>query len=334
MTPQCFIELRKTAARGTDSIIADIMRHLHTRQHLGKAVIVSDDPITVLAAARKQWLKLSRSLQRRRASTLNADKILKYTHTITRMQRMRFTVKSPLEQPDGDVYFLAATDLTVMPVHCWSVYTICNISEETASGIIRQLPADALIIDYQQSPRWQKLGLKLKRTLERRVAAQWRQVDTFLRSHRIDTSKLMEDGVHNVETMDDALDTLLGGYAPQFLQIAGEFQRALELARPLRLTKEVRALYDSLVLLAHRVQALTPGAFARQFLEVYDENDTFFLYDPARTRRHLIGSESLTEAFHRHTHAGRHHLARSLQNLAGTAATAHLGHTHKIKLPS
>src|SRR5882762_3070435 len=72
---KCYFELRKQSARGTESIIADMMRHLHTRQHLGKALVICDHPLVVLSAARKQWLKLSRIIQKQRASTLNADKI-------------------------------------------------------------------------------------------------------------------------------------------------------------------------------------------------------------------------------------------------------------------
>src|SRR6476660_4446110 len=91
-----YLESRKALARGTDSLAADIMRHLHTRQHLGSAVIICEQPVGMLSAGRKQWLKLSRSLQKQRAGTLNADKILKYTHTITRMQHMGFSAKTPL----------------------------------------------------------------------------------------------------------------------------------------------------------------------------------------------------------------------------------------------
>jgi hypothetical protein len=312
-TPTCFIEVRKSAARGTDSIVADAMRHLHCRQHLGKAVIVCGDPTAVLSAARKQWLKLSRSLQKRRASTLNADKILKYTHTITRMQHMRFSPKSPLEQPDADVYFLHPNDLSVVPVNCWSIYLMERLDSETALQVLYQLPNEALIIDYHQSPEWEKKGLHAKKVLESRVSTQWRQVHRFLDDHHIQADQLIIDGVHNIEAMDDALDVLLSGYAQKFLQVASEFQRSLELARPLRLTQKVRSEYDSLVLLAHRVQALTPGAFAHHFLEVYDENDTFFLYDPSHTRKHLVGTETFAQAFARHKRAGRHHLARSLQ---------------------
>lgn len=316
MITKCYFELRKPAARGTDSIIADTMRHLNTRQHLGKTVVVCDQPAVTLSAARKQWLKLSRSLQKQRSSTLNADKIIKYTHTITRMQRMLFTTKNPLEQPDGEVYFLQPDELALMPVHCWSLYIMASIRDKDARLLLRELPAEALIIDYRGSKMWQRLGLEPKKALEARVTGQWRQVQQYLLGHDIDVTKLIVDGIHNAGAMDDALDTLLGGHSHKFLQVANEFQRALELARPLRLKKEVRSAYDSLSLLAHRVQALSPGAFSQHFLETYNEDDTFFLYDAARTRKHLTGGETLSEAYARHTKAGRHNLAKSLRDLA------------------
>jgi hypothetical protein len=316
MTASCYIELRKSAARGTDSTIADAMRHLHTRQHLGKTVIIHTYPAAILSPARKQWLKLTRSLQRQRSSTLNADKILKYTHGITRMQRMRFSAKTPLEQPDGDVYFLAPDELLTMPLSCWTVYVLCELDAKVAENMLLQLPRDALVVDYLQARVWETLELRPKRILETRVTRQWRQVVAFLHSHNIDVSQLAAEELRDIDAMDEALDSLLGGHTHTFLQEASDFQRALELARPLRLTKPQRTAYDALILLGHRVQALTPGAFVHQFLEVYGENDTFFLYDPTHTRKQILGGQTLSEAFRRHSVAGRYNLARAIQALA------------------
>jgi hypothetical protein len=318
---KCYIELRKSSARGTDSAIADVMRHLHARQHLGKTVIICEQPAFALSAGRKQWLKLSRALQKQRSSTLNADKILKYTHTIARMQHMHFSAKSPLERPNADIYFLHPSLATVMPIHCWSVYVLCPITTNGARAMITQLPAEALIVDYTQSSALQNSGLAPKKLLEARVATKWRQVQDFLHNYDIDITQLIVDDLYNIEAMDDALDTLLSGPSYRFLDIANDFQRALELARPLRLGKTTRSSYDTLVLLAHRIQALSPGAYSQHFLETYNENDTFFLYDAARTRQKLLVSgETLSEAYLRHIRAGRPHLARSLQALVENSA--------------
>jgi hypothetical protein len=308
---KCYFELRKQSAKGTDSIAADIMRHLHTRQHLGKVVILSDQPVALLAASRKQWLKLSRMIQKQRSSTLNADKILKYTHTITHMQHMRFTSKTALQDPEADVYFLAKDGCQTMPLHCYSIYVTCELDNEVARNMIDQLPSEALMIDYLHHMHWATFGLQSKVFLEEQVASEWRQVQQLLQTNNIDIKSLIQDGFHDIEAMDEALDTLLS-MSHRFLRIANEFQRALELARPLRIQRSVRQQYDSLVLLAYRVQALSPGAFTQHFLESYNEDDTFFLYDIHRRSLFPI-TESLEAAVLRHRAAGRHHLATALQ---------------------
>lgn len=310
---KCYFELRKQSAKGTDSVAADIMRHLHTRQHLGKAVVISDQPVALLAASRKQWLKLARTIQKQRASTLNADKILKYTHTITHMQHMRFTAKPALQDPEADIYFLDQSTCETMPLHCYSIYFTAKLKDDAARNIIEQLPSEALMIDYRQDMRWAKLGLQSKVVLEEQVASEWRQVQQLLKANNISIGTLIQDGFHDIEAMDDALDTLLG-MSHRFLRIANEFQRALELARPLRIQRTVRQQYDSLVLLAYRVQALSPGAFTQHFLESYNEDDTFFLYDIGK-QYFAASGEPLEAAMLRHRAAGRRHLAKALHQV-------------------
>jgi hypothetical protein len=65
------------------------------------------------------------------------------------------------------------------------------------------------------------------------------------------------------------------------------------------------------VLLAHGVQALSPDVFSQHFLETFNEDDTYFLYDPAKHTP--MYTETLAHAFARHMRAGRHNLARALQ---------------------
>lgn len=319
---KCYFELRTQSARGTDSIAADMMRHLHTRQHLGKVVIICDQPIAMLAAARKQWLKLTRTIQRQRASTLNADKILKYTHTITHMQHMRFSHKSPLDEPEADVYFIDTGNCQAMPAHCYTIYTTDNIDTRIAADMLEQLPSEALIVDYSHATRWATLGLQSKVVLESQVTSEWGQVRQFLASRHVSVADLMHEQHHNIELMDDALDTLLG-ISHQFLRIANEFQRALELARPLRISQTIRKEYDAVVLVAYRVQALSPGAFTQHFLETYNEDDTFFLYDIAK-QRFASNGETLRNTLERHTKAGRHNLANALKQHAMSAKVGSL----------
>lgn len=309
---QAYFEVRKSAGAGADSQAADMMRHLYTRQYLGKTLVVCSQPIGMVSAARKQWLRLSRSLQRQRASTLNADKILKYTHGIAHMQRLRFSSKLPLEQPETDAFFLVPDSLQNLPAQCLTVYIVVEMSTEQLAKLCEQLPTDALVVDYTNSIKWATLGLMPKKKIEANVAESWRQVKQFLREYRINITTLHKNDTQTVEAMDDALDTLLG-VSHRFLSVAGEFQRTLELARPMHINKPQRETYDTFILLAHRVQALTPGAFGRQFLQVYNEDDTYFLYDQGHEL--LLGpGESLEESHARHMRAGRKYLADALAN--------------------
>lgn len=310
---KCYFELRKQSARGTDSIAADIMRHLHARQHLGKAVVLCDQPAAMLAASRKQWLKLTRTIQRQRSSTLNADKILKYTHAITRMQHMRFSTKPPLDELEAEVYFLSVAAQPALPSHCYSLYLTNSLPEQVVPALLEQLPAEALVIDYAHTQSWAGMGLSPKIELEQRVAHDWGQVRKFLAAHAIEAKDLAQSSTLDIELMDNVLDTLLG-VSHQFLRVANEFQRSLELARPLRLGQSTRQEYDAVALLAYRIQALSPGAFTQRFLETYNEDDTFFLYDRGG-RRLLPGGEPLAATITRHVAAGRIRLAEAFRTV-------------------
>lgn len=307
---KCYYELRKKPANG-NGLSTDIMRHLNTRQHLGKAVVICDDPRGVLSAARKQWLRLTRHVQKQRAATLDADKILKYTHTVTHMQRMRFTAKTPLEESEADVFFLTPQMIADIPAQCLSAYLTTPLTMEQMHGLSDQLSPSALAVDYAHN-RWHKSGFLPKIELESQLSDQWGEIKHFLSTYHIEPVKLFNGQMHNVDAIDEALDILLGA-SQKFLGMARDFNHALELARPVKLTKNTRQQYDAVTLLAHRVQALTPGAFTQQFLETYSEDDTFFLHDAARGS---VVSESLSQTISRHLKAGRVRLAAAIQQTA------------------
>lgn len=320
-TTDIYLEQRKASGTSLrDNVTADITRHLYARQYLGKAVIFCEQPINTMSSARKQWLRLARSLQRQRSSTLNADKILKYTQGIAHMQHLHFSAKTPIESPSGDIFFVTDT-ATRLPAQCFTLYLTVAITKPQAQQLIAQLPQHAIIVDYLAQKIWKTTGVAPKKDLERGVTQEWRQVCQFLDAYGINARILQKDGIHNVEVMDNALDILLGR-SHAFLQTAGRFQRTLELARPIHLPKATREKYDAFVLLAHRVQALTPGAFGKQFLQVYNEDDTFFMYDLGKELL-LPDAAVLTAHLNRHRQAGRHHLAEALLALHSAKPLRH-----------
>jgi hypothetical protein len=223
---------------------------------------------------------------------------------------MRFTYKPPMEDPEADVYFLTPEQCVDLPLHCYSAYITVRNTAIPLEAFIARLPAEGLVVDYCHDIAWATHGLQTKASLEAQVTAEWQQVEQFLMRYDINAAKLIYKDMHDIEAMDDALDILLS-IPHRFMAIAYQFQRALELARPLRLNRDIRESYDAVVLLAHRVQALSPGAFTQQFLESYSEDDTFFLYDFSRDNHSLL-EESLPEMLTRHKAAGRPRLAQAL----------------------
>lgn len=275
---KAFFEHRVNDARGTSSQAADLTRHLHTRQYLGRTVVICEQPIAMLSAIRKQWLRLSRSIQYQRSATLNVDKLLKYTHTITRMQRMQFTTKSPSDLLDADVYCLRPDDVQYLPDECYTLYITVKIKRKQAEHIAHQLPEGALVIDYTKTDFWSHMGLLPKSAIEQAVTDSWKEVENFLERYKISPDMLFNVDTPDVEAMDDALDTLLG-VSKSFMALADNFHQTLALARPMQIGKTKRMKYDSLALLAHRVQALSPGEYTQRFLETYNEDDGQYFRD-------------------------------------------------------
>jgi len=284
-------------------LAADMMRHLHTRQYLGKVVVVCDSPFTTMRVARKQWLKLARNIQRQRASTVNTDKILRLAYTITHMQHLQFAAKSPHQNPEAHVFFITPEQWELIPLNCFTVYLASPLSGKAFHKVSHQLPNDALVVDYTgtQSPS----GLLAKHHLEARVTEKWHRMVDFFEKYEINIALLSEHQFTEVDALDNALDTLLSA-SHDFLRLASSFQHTYELAQPLLTPHGTQQEYNTVALLAYRVQALSPGILSGYMLRTYHEDETFFLHDvtantdPMEDRaifqHHLAGRTRLAQA--------------------------------------
>lgn len=306
---RCYFQLREKKTNQSTLLASDMMRHLHSRQYLGKALVICDSPFSLLRVARKQWLKLARTIQRQRSSTLNADKILRFTYAITHMQHMQFTAKSPFKQPEAHVFFCSAQDIPQLPLNCFTIYLIDSVDPDLLTKVIAQAPEAALFVDYDTN-QLERLDVTGKIALEGQVTAQWEKVAGFLESQDINVEALANSDFEHIDSVDNALDTLLG-ISHEFLRIASDFQHTVELAQPLRLDKHTQQLFNTVTLLAYRVQALTPGALSEYMLRTYHEENTFFLHDIIADLIPL--HESLLETIIRHQTAGRVRLALAIQ---------------------
>jgi hypothetical protein len=274
-----YYEIQELPAQPNPSVAANITFHLHARKHLGKAVVVVQNPIGLMSVVRKQWLRLTRAAQNQRASTLNADRILRLTYAITHMQRVTFAAKTPLEMPSAHIFFITPDQLAVMPHNCFSAYIAADVDARAMAGVINQMPNSSLVIDYTGALDMETLGLHPKKELSDQMAQEWQKAEAFLEDHNISMHDLVHGGVQYMDAVDKALDVLLNE-SHGFLQIASNFQHASMLAQPVKIANILQQQYEMLGLLAHRVQALSPGTFTLPVDDAFHEEEgTFFLHD-------------------------------------------------------
>lgn len=272
-----YLETRTTHL-STSSQSADLARHLLSRQHLGKTVVVCDKPVIDLSVTRKYWLKLSRALQKERASTLNAEKILQLTYDITHMQHMEFVAKPYREDPSADVFFITPDQLDHLPANCFSLYILAATSSEQLAEAARQLPNYGLVIDYTRNAQLASGPLLPKSEMDRLVPERWRQVEDFFAKIDIDLRQLTAD-MYRTEQLNEAIDVILNT-SSQFLHLANDFLELLRLAQPLHVTNTEHQMHELLSVLNRRISALTPGTLSQQFAQTLGD-DELALHDRA-----------------------------------------------------
>lgn len=279
---QLYYEARNLPHSPTPTLASDISRHLQNRQYLGRALVICDSPNAMLSAIRKQWFKATRYLLRQRASTLNAEEILRLTHALMHMQNLVFLgAKDPAEHPEGSVFFATPDQLTNPPEGCYTVYLADTLSQTTLAALCDKLPDKSLIVSYVPVDTLVALGLQPKHALDRYLQKEWRAITEFLARHDLSPDRLVVGNVLQFDEMDASLDILLST-GPDFLRQAAAFQHAINLCQPLQnITNEQLKKFEAVTRLAHRVQALTPGSF-NTFLSVTFgdiSKDAFFLRD-------------------------------------------------------
>lgn len=254
---------------------------------------------------RKRWTSAMQSVQQERARTIDADRLLSITHTITRMQQMVVADTPPHGYPAAHFWLMKPDELEVteLPRSCHTIYIASLLSDDTKELLISLLPSHSLLVDLADNKNW---NITPKAVLEEKVYNAWNELTTFLAQHGIDIQKLVEQQ-HTIDAIDNALDTLLDT-GNSFLRHARQFQEVLHLAQPLPLTFVQKQQFELASMLARRVAILTPGIVHHSLIQ--NSNDTFSLYDAVV---HKLSHESLAEAVARHKAAGRTTLAKALQ---------------------
>lgn len=132
------------------SLSKDLAKQICERGQQGRVVVVTDKPIVLLSATKKQWLVLIRRVQRDRASTLDTIKIGELTQKIAWMQSLSFTAATPDDLLEADVTFATAEDFVQTPPVCETVYITYKFEPEKLHMLTSWMPKGGLVIIYGQ----------------------------------------------------------------------------------------------------------------------------------------------------------------------------------------
>jgi hypothetical protein len=142
---QLFVEERPQSGGG---ISGDLAKHLYGRLLRGRVVVVCDNPRALMSAVCKQWLKVCRQVQRERASTLDASKVLELVHMLGRIQGLKFSAKPPSEELEADVSFATIEQLLAWAPTCHTMYVTCEVTTERLHLITAWMPRGGVVVRY------------------------------------------------------------------------------------------------------------------------------------------------------------------------------------------
>jgi len=127
----------------------ELAEQLYETSYYGKAVVVTDKPVALFAATRKQWAMQIRQLQRKRASTLDATKIAEVTRQITWRQTLRFSAKPPVDILEAAITFSTAATFLKCPPMCRTMYVTYRLGKEQLYMLTSWMPRGGIVIFYE-----------------------------------------------------------------------------------------------------------------------------------------------------------------------------------------
>ena len=130
------------------SLSWDIAHHLYVRQFRGNAVILTDDPATLMPAVKKQWQKVARLVTKERASTLRPDRVAELIRQHTHMRRLRFSADRLAQVPSKSILLATPQQLLDRPLTCDTLYVACAIDPPTLALLQHNLRPHGLMVVY------------------------------------------------------------------------------------------------------------------------------------------------------------------------------------------
>lgn len=119
------------------------------RQIQGRVAVVTDRPIPLMSATRKQWLKIIRHVERERSSTLSARRF-ELTDELAYLKNVTFTAERPIADPQASICFATVEDFLQAPPICNTLYITCQIERHEQYMLASWMPPRSLVVVYDR----------------------------------------------------------------------------------------------------------------------------------------------------------------------------------------
>lgn len=117
----------------------------------GVIAIVSDHPLALMSAVRKQWLKLIRQMYRERAGTLDRQQICRLEQSIWCMQNISFTATDPKDDPIAHISFATVEQFRLFPPMCATLYIITPVEKLDQYMLTSWMSKNGEVVIYGQN---------------------------------------------------------------------------------------------------------------------------------------------------------------------------------------
>jgi len=128
-----------------------LVRDVFERLPAGRIAVVTDKPVAMLSAVRKQWLKLFRQTQRARSSTLDHERQAQISYELAMLQDTTFTADNPLNDPVANVHFATAAQFLAAPPICATLIIVEHIERYELYMLSSWMPRNGKVIIYGQT---------------------------------------------------------------------------------------------------------------------------------------------------------------------------------------
>lgn len=127
----------------------DLAHHIQAHYRTGKIAIVTDKPVALMSAVKKQWMKIIRQAARERSSTLNPRK-LEIGEELERLQHVTFTATPPIYDPQADICFATVEQFIQAAPVCRTLYITCGVERHEQYMLASWMPPHGLVVIYEQ----------------------------------------------------------------------------------------------------------------------------------------------------------------------------------------